>query len=275
MQVSEDGLKFIKKWEAYRQFAYPDPYSPLARAYPSKRWGFAPAEEILKDVPANVAKLSGAPWTVGFGETSGVDMYSTRTKEEADRFLRSKVRRYEGLARANLKREVTQGQFDMLVSIAWNVESAVGASSSIIKLINKGDFEGASRAFRLYNKVRVNGKLVVSKGLDNRRAQESANFLAASSRHEEAHDDYPVESEYVVVEPERPMRSSEINQAATVGGVSIGAAGVSEGVRYARDIKENLETFGEGIPLILLVVGACAFGYMMYQRYRQRKEGWA
>lgn len=272
MHISESGLNFIKEREAYRQFAYPDPYSPLYRAFPSRHWGFKPASEILKDVPQNIQNLSGSPWTVGYGETSKVTPETTRSLSEADSFLRGKVQRYESLVLGSITGETTQGQFDMLVSIAWNVESAVSPKSTIIKRHNEQNWAEAARAFKLYNKVRVNGKLVVSSGLNTRRAMESANYLAASPAEDYAQE---LPSRIAVVESERPLRNSEINQAATVGSASVAAAGAAEVARSVKDLKDSLSGIAEWAPIILMVVGIAAFGYIMYQRYRQRKEGWA
>lgn len=73
--------------EGFREYAYPDPLSPLMKKYPfskERRWGFVPAKEILANISE---KLSGAPWTVGYGFTQGVTVDSKMSKPIAERKL--------------------------------------------------------------------------------------------------------------------------------------------------------------------------------------------
>ena len=62
----------IKEEEQYRQFAYPDPLSALAKKYPAHTygWGRRSATQILIGIDAKAE--DGAPWTVGYGYTHGV-----------------------------------------------------------------------------------------------------------------------------------------------------------------------------------------------------------
>ena len=269
MKTSNAGVAFILDWEKFREFAYPDPISALARAYPKAGWGFRPAKEILAGLPASARQLKAAPWTVGYGEADKtVTMESTRTKDEAFNTFKAKLARYEKLAMANLKVEPTQGQFDALVAICWNVETAVSASSTIIKCHNRQDWEGASRAFRLYNKGRINNVLQVVEGLSRRRAVEAANYLAASPFEEQ-------DLTQVEAEGERPVRKSEINTAATIGGASVTVAATAEAVKSVKDINDSISDIASWLPLALLFAAVVCFAVIMYQRNKQRKEGWA
>ena len=49
------GIQLIKKSEGFREFAYPDPASDLARAVRARklkvRWGFQPARDIIAALP--------------------------------------------------------------------------------------------------------------------------------------------------------------------------------------------------------------------------------
>lgn len=180
MYPSDEGLEELKTSEAYRKYAYPDPYSELARAYPKANWGFAPAKDILANLPASAANLSGKPWTVGYGEATGITMYDYRSEPEASEQLREKSKRYSEVVLRHLTIQPTQGQFDAMLAICWNVESALGASSSIVKHHNNKDWKAAAEAFKLYDKVTINGVKQVSQGLVKRRARESEMYLKGS-----------------------------------------------------------------------------------------------
>lgn len=78
--------------EGFREFAYPDPLSVLAKKYPRAGWGFRPAVQILAELKEN--PKYGQPWTVGVGETHGVTPESTRTVKEAEAELELSVKNH-------------------------------------------------------------------------------------------------------------------------------------------------------------------------------------
>lgn len=295
MNTSDQGLKDLQASEDFRGFAYPDPYSKLALKFKSRFWGFKPAAEIMKSAPAGLTLDDGKPWTVGFGETSAsgstVDHTSRRTEAEALSFLKTKVKRYEAVVERYIKVGLTQGQFDALVQLAWNVESALGKNSTVVKCCNKRDWIGAAKAFELYDNVRVNGKLEKSESLARRRKKEGAAFLAASPAQGQSasgmleaqfHEalspnagpsgDIPERHD---VAPERPLRDSQINKAATVGTVAVGVSAATDAVDAVKDLNNSLASVASWLPGVLLLVGVICFAYIMYQRKKQRDGGWA
>lgn len=70
MKLYNQYLKDARKHEGYREFAYPDPLSELAKKYPKLPWGFKSGRELLNLIGEDESK--GAPWTVGYGYTHGV-----------------------------------------------------------------------------------------------------------------------------------------------------------------------------------------------------------
>ena len=90
-QVASD----LDRDEGFREFAYPDPLSPLAKQYPASRykWGFRPAREILAEVGVKVedAERLGAPWTYGYGFTQGGNVDSRIDKQLARRKLEAHI----------------------------------------------------------------------------------------------------------------------------------------------------------------------------------------
>ena len=77
------------------------------------------------------------------------------------------------------------------------------------------------------------------------------------------------------VEPERSLAESQINRAGVIAGGTAAVATVAETARTVADVKTSADMMGEWLVPILLVavVGLCA--YIVWQRYKQRKEGWA
>lgn len=279
MKTSEAGLAEIKKSEAYREFAYPDVASRLYKTYPKAGWGFKPARVIFAGLPSSAAQLSGAPWTVGYGQTKGVTIDSQLTPAAAEINLRETIRPYELAVSKACTVEPTQGQFDALVSIAWNVMSAVNPkTSSIIKAHNRCDWQAASRAFGLYNKAK--GK--VDKGLTLRRAREGAAYLAASPSVNSFAAISPEENTYPTEQPmpqavddERSMAKSQINIASTAAGGATAVAAVSETVNSVAAVKAGVASLSDWAVPILLIAVVCLCGYIIWQRVGQRKSGWA
>jgi len=76
---------------------------------------------------------------------------------------------------AAVTRDITQNQFDALVIFAYNVGVTAFKNSTLLKLLNAGDIQGASEQFLRWDKV---GGVSVA-GLHNRRVAEQTLFLTA------------------------------------------------------------------------------------------------
>jgi lysozyme len=286
MKVSNQGLEKIKQFEAFREYAYPDPASDLFRAFPSKLWGFKPASEI--EIPEEFRHLSGAPWTIGYGFIRGVTPQMRMLQSQADARLRVEIQDEENAVTNACTVKPNQNQFDAMVSLTWNIGVNGFRKSSVLKAHNRKDFISASRAFGLWN--RANGK--ESAGLTRRRAAEAALYLkpvpgivqnivegAIPSSHAgelpgmygevTSLPDMPQ-----AVEPEKTMTESAINRAGAIGGGAAALAAVSESVNTVANIKSGVDSLGQWlVPLLLIVVvGLC--GYIIWTRFKQRKEGW-
>lgn len=87
-QVASD----LNRQEGFREFAYPDPLSPLAKKYKGEAWpwGFVPAKELLSRI-GDMKEKDGAPWTVGFGFTQGVTASSRMNRLTAERKLETEI----------------------------------------------------------------------------------------------------------------------------------------------------------------------------------------
>ena len=67
---------------------------------------------------------------------------------------------------------ITQAQFDMLTSLCFNIGAGHFKSSTLVKVLNEGNFDQATNEFLRWNKA---GGAEVD-GLTNRRRAEATNF---------------------------------------------------------------------------------------------------
>ena len=211
-------------------------------------------------------------WTIGWGETEGIQPGMVWTKERADEQLNQEINGYTSKVSRLLTEYATPNQLGSLVSLSYNIGLAAFAKSSVLKAHNKGDSASASRAFHLWNKARVNGALVPLRGLTARRAAESALYLKAS---EADFPEIPVQQ----VEAETPLAKSPINKSSAVtiaaGGITGIGAMLNEAAPVVTQVKEFASIFSVN-PLIMLAAVLVGAGAMnMYWRYKQRKDGWA
>jgi lysozyme len=118
---------------------------------------------------------AGVP-TIGYGSTmwndgKKVELGQTITLEGAEILLMWELKnKANALHRLNLN----QNQFDALMSFIYNIGISAFLNSTLFKkaLANQND-ETIRNEFMRWNKAKVNGKMVVLKGLNNRRIAES------------------------------------------------------------------------------------------------------
>jgi lysozyme len=118
---------------------------------------------------------AGVP-TIGYGSTMWNDgkkvvIGQTITLEGAEILLMWELKnKANALHRLNLN----QNQFDALMSFIYNIGISAFLNSTLFKkaLANQND-ETIRNEFMRWNKAKVNGKMIVLKGLNNRRIAES------------------------------------------------------------------------------------------------------
>lgn len=115
----------------------------------------------------------GAPWTIGYGHT-GPDVKKGMmcTKEQAERWLHFDVQSAVSAVNNYVSVQLSQHQFDACVDFVFNAGSGNFKSSTLLKLINVGDFVGASKEFDKW--VKSGGRVLA--GLVKRRDAEEAWF---------------------------------------------------------------------------------------------------
>ena len=144
MTISDRGLALIKQFEGFKATAYLCP--------------------------------AGIP-TIGYGHT-GSDVtksdvgVKTISEDEASDLLRQDVKKAEDAVNRKVLVPISQNQCDALISFTYNLGEGNLASSTLLRLLNQGDYEGAQKEFVKWNKA--GGKTLF--GLTKRREAEAALF---------------------------------------------------------------------------------------------------
>jgi GH24 family phage-related lysozyme (muramidase) len=113
-------------------------------------------------------------WTIGWGSTgSDIGPNMTWTQEQAEARLRADLETFEKAIEAAISVPVTDNQFSAIVSLAYNVGINAVRKSTLLKLLNSKDYQGAADQFLRWNKA--GGKELA--GLTRRRNAERSLFL--------------------------------------------------------------------------------------------------
>ena len=116
--------------------------------------------------------------TIGYGSTIYPDGTKVTmrdapiTKERAEEILKFVLTTFERAVNKLVTVPINQNQFDALVSFAYNVGGVHLADSTLLKMLNKGDYAGASEQFGRW--VKAGGKTLP--GLVARRESEKELF---------------------------------------------------------------------------------------------------
>jgi lysozyme len=97
------------------------------------------------------------------------------TAAQAQELLQKDLARAEAAVSFAVRVPLSQGQFDALVSFAFNVGAAALQHSTLVRLLNAGDYAGVPAQLRRW--VYAGG--AVAPGLVTRRAQEAQQWGAA------------------------------------------------------------------------------------------------
>ena len=115
----------------------------------------------------------GGVWTIGWGHTEGVKPGDRVDLAEAEAMARADVRTAENCVNRGVDVDLTQKQFDALVSLVYNIGCGAFQRSTLLRKLNAGDHLGASDEFLRWNKVQ--GRTI--RGLSRRREAEQKMFL--------------------------------------------------------------------------------------------------
>lgn len=139
MKISQEGIALIKKFEGCELTAY---------------------------------QCSAGVWTIGYGHTKGVEKGMTISKESAEDMLVEELHEYENYINDNVTAPLSQNQFDAMVSWVYNLGPANLKASTLLKVLNAGDYDGVPAQIKRWNKA---GGVTLD-GLIRRREAESLLF---------------------------------------------------------------------------------------------------
>jgi lysozyme len=90
---------------------------------------------------------AGKP-TVGYGRVIPDIFHPCKiTREQADSYLYEDAQEASRNIKVLVKVKLTQGMFDALVSFVFNFGASKFRTSTLLRLLNRGDYEGAEREF--------------------------------------------------------------------------------------------------------------------------------
>lgn len=111
--------------------------------------------------------------TIGWGHTGDIAQIGREIDQAtADAILCEDLETAEQGVEKRLKVKISENQFSALVCLTYNIGVSNFGSSTLLKLLNKGDFQGAAGEFERWNKSQ--GKALA--GLTRRRKAERALF---------------------------------------------------------------------------------------------------
>ncbi len=140
MKISVEGLALIKKFEGLELDAY---------------------------------KCAAGVWTIGYGHTKGVQEGDVWSEAQANEMLEIELEEFERYINDNVTVALSQNQFDALVSWVYNLGPANLKASTMLKVLNSGDYEGVPAQIKRWNKA--GGKVL--EGLIRRREAEALLFI--------------------------------------------------------------------------------------------------
>ena len=140
MKTSQEGIALIKKFEGCELTAY---------------------------------QCSAGVWTIGYGHTKDVVEGMEISQETAEEWLVKELDEYENYIHKYVSAPLSQNQFDALVSWVYNLGPANLKASTLLKVLNAGDYEGVPAQIKRWNKA--GGQVL--EGLIRRREAEALLFL--------------------------------------------------------------------------------------------------
>ena len=139
MKISNKGIELIKHFEGCETVAY--------------------------KCPAGV-------WTIGYGHIKGVQDGDVITETQAHEMLVEELKEYENYILNAVEVDLNQSQFDAMVSWVYNLGNGNLNSSTLLKVLNSGEYAGVPEQIMRWNKA--GGKVLA--GLTKRRQAEANLF---------------------------------------------------------------------------------------------------
>ena len=146
MKISLEGVELIKKFEGCELTAY---------------------------------RCSANVLTIAYGRIKEVKEGDTCTQEQAEEWLTEELLEYESYVNDMVEVSLLQNQFDALVSWVYNLDPSNLKSSTLLKVLNSGEYKSVPEQIKRWNKA--GGKVL--EGLTRRRQAEALLFEGKEWKH--------------------------------------------------------------------------------------------
>lgn len=234
MKISDTGITLIKNFEGFKAKAY-----------------YCPAGKI----------------TIGYGHTGKeLTIKDEITRERAEQILKHDLEWAEGVVNRHVKVGLGQHQFDALVSLVFNIGEGNFSSSSLLKVLNAGDYDAVPAQIVRWNKITQGKKKVVSSGLVRRRQAEADLWLMTSDA------PFPMPQKVAVPAGDKPLRKSRTMSNASIA-TAVGTIGlVAPAIEPAGQVAEIMQNNAQGV-ITMLLVALVVFGIVAaYLRWDDKRK---
>jgi len=221
MKISDAGVSAVKGFEGFRAKAYL--------------------------CPAGV-------WTIGFGTTNGVKEGDSVTRARAEELLKSDLKWAEAVINKKVTVKLKQNQFDALCSFVYNIGETAFSKSTMLKLLNKGQYDAVPAQIARWNRV---GK-EVNRGLTIRRAAEADMWLQST----DDKDDMP----QAVTSPDKSLGKSRQIAGAGIAGIATIAQETAEQI-------EPLVSYADTLRIVFVGLALVGVAITIYARWDDKRRG--
>lgn len=163
-ELDEEGEKFVEGWEGRIPYVYDD------SVYPTKKY--------------KAGTHVGGTLTGGVGHT-GPELEQWIGKDIPDAVIDAWFDADTDVAEAsvdtNVKVPISQAQRNVLDSFTFNAGASAFEGSTLLKELNKGNYDAVPAQLARWNKTTINKKKVESAGLTKRRAAEAAYWTSGTT----------------------------------------------------------------------------------------------
>lgn len=212
-------------------------------------------------------RCSAGVLTIGYGHTSAAGAPKvvpgmTITDKEANAIFDRDIERFAAKIEGLIKVDLTDNQFGACVSLAFNIGVGAFSKSSVLRFINKSQFDNAADAFALWNKA--GGRVLP--GLTKRRAAEAALFQEDDVDEEDKGNSARV--------PDEPKGKPATQSTTDIAAVTTGAAGVTAA---AKEVVTNTHSIFSTTNIVMIILGivvVAGVAWIIRQRYLKSRD-WA
>lgn len=155
-------------------------------------------------------------WTIGYGHTGkAARQGASITIERAQNLLTQDVREAEAAILRLVTQQLSQGQFDALVSFVFNVGTGAFEASTLLRELNAGKYHAVPGQLRRWVYGTVNGTKVILPGLVRRRSDEAVLWASGTA----VETDEPAQAGVIAEPPPAQHAAAQSAAGLSIGGV--------------------------------------------------------